>query len=251
MDENDRPELYDIWDEAKDHIESGNYDKAVEMYRYILIRYSDNDVATEHANAYLGDLFLTLRQLDLAENHIKKAIGSKPEKPAYHYVLGFVYSVKRQWDRAIPEFELAIAKEPDNGEYLRGLAWAIHSSGDRAKGLAYLHKASQLAPTNINILTDLAAAYLSAANFSKAREYAEKAVHIEPQNTLAQEVLKNVHSFEKEFKQRGKAADRVRTTGLTKSNVPRVYQFKVSLSSSPNIWRIIEIKENQMLSSLH
>ncbi|MCX6004860.1 MAG: plasmid pRiA4b ORF-3 family protein [Chloroflexi bacterium] len=41
------------------------------------------------------------------------------------------------------------------------------------------------------------------------------------------------------------------TTGLTKSNVPRVYQFKVSLSSSPNIWRIIEIKENQMLSSLH
>ncbi len=172
MDRNNIPELYAIWDEARNHIESGNYNKAIEIYRYILVRYGDNDVADEHANAYLGDIFLTLRQLDPAEDHIKKAISFKPEKPGYHYILGFIYSVKRQWDKAIPEFEIAVDKEPDNGEYLRGLAWAIYSSGDIAKGLASLEEASRLAPTNVNILTDLAVAYLSSVNINKATEYA-------------------------------------------------------------------------------
>ncbi len=199
MDKDNVPELYAIWDEARSHIEAGNYDKAIEIYRYILVRYGDNDVAAEHANAYLGDIFLTLRKLDLAEDHVKKAIGYKPEKPGYHYILGFIYSVKSQWDGAIPEFELAIDKEPDSGEYLRGLGWAIYSDGDRAKGLAYLHEANHLAPTNVNILTDLASAYISVVNFSKAREYAERAVRIEPTSALAQEVLESVRSFEKEL----------------------------------------------------
>jgi len=251
MDTNDAPELQAIWDEARSHIESGNYDKAIEIYRYILVRYSDNDVAAEHANAYLGDIFLTLRQLDLAEEHIKKAISHKPEKPGYRYILGFIYSVKRQWDKAIPEFEIAVDKEPDNGEYLRGLAWAIYSSGDRARGLASLEEASRLAPTNINILTDLAGAHLSSVNINKAMEYAERAVHLNPANALAQDVLKNVLSFDKRFKQQGKGASKARTTASTYFNTHIIHRFKVSLRDRPDIWRIIEIKENQMLSSLH
>ena len=208
MDKSNVPELHAIWDEARSHIESGNYDKAIEIYRYVLVRYSDNDVAAEHANAYLSDIFLTLRQLDPAEAHISKAISLKPEKPGYRYILGFIYSVKRQWDKAIPEFEIAVDKEPDNGEYLRGLAWAIYSGGDRARGLASLEEASRLAPTNVNILTDLAVAHLSSVNINKAAEYPERAVRLDPANALAQDVLKNVLSFDKKLKQRGKEASK-------------------------------------------
>ena len=161
MTNEDFSELQLIWDDARHSIERGDYDKAIEIYRYILIRYSDYPVAVEHANAYLGDIFLTLRQLNAAEEHIKKAIHLEPEKSGYHYILGFIYSIERRWNEAIPEFEKAIEKESDNGEYLRGLAWAIYSSGDVATGLASLEKASRLAPTNVNILTDLAVAYLS------------------------------------------------------------------------------------------
>ena len=59
MDRDNIPELYAIWDEARSYIESGNYDKAIEIYRYILVRFGDNDVAAEHVNAYLGDSFGT------------------------------------------------------------------------------------------------------------------------------------------------------------------------------------------------
>jgi tetratricopeptide (TPR) repeat protein len=252
MDSDTAPELYTIWGEAKTHIEQGDYDKAIEIYKYILIRYSDNEIAVEYANAYLGDIYLTLRQLDSAENHIKKAISYKPENPAYHYLLGFTYSIKCQWDKAIGEFEAALGKEPNNGEYLRGLGWAIYSNGDKMRGLACLHKAIELAPTNVNILTDMAAAYLTMANISKAKELAERAVKIEPQNALAQQILKTTHSFQKESEHHwDKPMVEASRKSISGSNVTSIYQFKVSLKEMPNIWRIIEIKENQMLSSLH
>jgi tetratricopeptide (TPR) repeat protein len=72
MDDNIGPELHTIWSEAKEHIEHGDYDKAIDIYKYVLIRYGDNDIAVEYANAYLGDIYLTLRQINLAENHIRK-----------------------------------------------------------------------------------------------------------------------------------------------------------------------------------
>ncbi len=195
------PELSEIWDEARQCIESGNRDKAIEIYKYILVRYANEPVAVEYANAYLADLFLTFRKLDLAEDHIKKAINLKPQNPGYRYILGFVYSHRRRWDKAIPEFEIAVKQEPNNGEYLRGLGWATYSSGDVGRGLPLLKEANRLAPDNVNILTDLAVAYLSSVNMDKAREYAERAVQLDPTNSVAQDVLRTILGFSKRFSQ--------------------------------------------------
>jgi len=178
-------------------------------------------------------------------------INLKPENPGYRYILGFVYSYKRRWDKAIAEFEIAVAREPDNGEYLRGLAWVIYSSGDVTQGLASLEKASRLAPESSNILTDLAVAYLSSVNIDKAREYAERATRLEPTNAVAQDVLKKVLSFSKGFKQRGERIANAPTRPSAYSDTPFIHRFKVSLRDRPDIWRIIDIKGNQMLSSLH
>ena len=251
MGEEDLLELNSIWDEARQYIESGNHEKAIEIYKYILVRYGDNAVAAEYANAYLGDLFLTLQKIELAENHIKKAINLKPENPGYRYILGFVYSYKRQWDKAIAEFEIAVAREPNNGEYPRGLAWAIYSSGDVTQGLTSLEKASHLAPDNANILTDLAVAYLSSVNIDKAREYAERAARLDPINSVARDVLKRVLGFSKGFKPRGERIANAPTRPSAYSDTHFIHRFKVSLRDKPDIWRIIDIKENQMLSSLH
>ena len=135
------PELQSIWDEARGHIERGDYDKAVEIYRYIPIRYADNAVAAEYANAYLGDIFLTTRRLDLAEKHLKKAITMAPGNPHYHYLLGFTYSIKEQWAKAITKFRKAIRLGPDDGEYERGLVWAMFNGGNRTEGIGHLYRA--------------------------------------------------------------------------------------------------------------
>ena len=45
MDSDTAREIYTIWDEAKNHVEQGDYDKAIEIYKYILLRYSGTDIA--------------------------------------------------------------------------------------------------------------------------------------------------------------------------------------------------------------
>jgi tetratricopeptide (TPR) repeat protein len=141
----------------------------------------------------------------LAERHIKKAIALRPDKPHYHYVLGFVYSMLKKWRKAIREFKVAVNKEPDNHEYLRGLGWALHRSGNEAKGFDCLHRALDLDPTNVGILNDLAAAYLSGLQLDEARKYAEKAMRIDPDNKLARGILDNVDHFQADFGRRGEA----------------------------------------------
>jgi tetratricopeptide (TPR) repeat protein len=251
MGKEDLSELQSIWDEARRHIESGNHYKAIEIYKYILVRYGDDAVAVEYANAYLANLYLTLQKPDLAESHIQKALKLKPENPGYRYILGFAFSYRKQWDKAIAEFEAAVKNKPDNGEYHRGLGWAKYSSGNAAEGLAILEQASRLAPDNANILTDLAVVSLSLPDTNKAREYAERAVRLDPANVLARDVLHNVMVFGQRLSRPEKETATKKTRPSSYADTHFIHRFKVSLKNNPDIWRIIDIKENQMLSSLH
>ena len=156
MNSDDIPELRSIWDEAKGHTEQGEYDKAVETYKYVLIRYTGSTIAVEYANAYLGDIFLATRHLDLAEKHLKKAITAAPSNPHYHYLMGFTCSVKEQWVKAVTEFRKAIRLDPDNGEYERGQGWAMFNGGNRTEGLSHLYRALELLSSNLHAMTDLA-----------------------------------------------------------------------------------------------
>ncbi len=76
-------------------------------------------------------------------------------------------------------------------------------------------------------------------------------MRLDPTNALAQDVLKSVSSFAEGFRQQRKGAGKARTTTPAYFDTHIIHQLKVSLRDRPNIWRIIEIKENQMLSSLH
>jgi hypothetical protein len=67
MDASTQPEIATIWNEARACTLQGDFDQAIDIYKYVLIRYEDNPVAMEYASAYLADTYLTLRQLDLAE----------------------------------------------------------------------------------------------------------------------------------------------------------------------------------------
>jgi Tfp pilus assembly protein PilF len=251
MDKENLSELDVIWDEARNQIQSGHRDKAIEIYKYILVRYANDPVAAEYANAYLGEIYVGLKQFDLAEKHIKIAISYQAEKASYHYLLGFLYSYRQQWDLAIPEFELAVAREPQNAECLRGLGWATYQYGDRVKGLDLLHQANKMAPGTVNILTDLAVAYL-AIDFKEARKYAEQAVDAGPDSSLAQQVLNKIQATEEDVSRIVKNVRQGWERALkANSSTVGIYQFKVSLKDNPAIWRIIEIKENQLLSSLH
>lgn len=186
------PELDNLWLEANEHVNRGDFDKAVEIYRYILIRYFDNSLANENANAHLGEVLLTLGQTDLAEGHIRNALSYNPEKPKYHFLLGFVYYTRYEWENAIQEYKLALDREPWNREYLRALGETIFNSGEKKPGLEYLHEVAPLYPDNSGMLTELATAYMSLGDMASAREYAEEAVRTNPGDIMAHAVLRRI-----------------------------------------------------------
>ena len=190
------PELHTIWDEAKGHIDRGDYDKAAEIYKYVLIRYADNAVAVEYANAYLGDIYLTTRHLDLAEKHLKKAITAASGNPHYHYLMGFTYSIREQWAKAVTQFRKAIRLDPDKSEYERGLGWAIFNGGSRTEGISHLYRALELSLSNLHAVMDLATAMLMLGKMEKAREYGEKALRLDPEYVLARNLLKTIDRIE-------------------------------------------------------
>jgi Flp pilus assembly protein TadD len=185
-------ELDDLWHEADTRIEHGHFDKAVEIYKYILIRYSDNSIASERAHAHLGETLLMLGQSDLAERHIRKALSYDPENPRYHSLLGFIYYTQYQWKNASHEYELALDREPWNRDYLRALANATFCSGDRKRGLEYLHEAAVFYPDNSGMLVELATAYLSIGDIASAKRYADEAVQVNPSDIMAHAVLRRI-----------------------------------------------------------
>jgi tetratricopeptide (TPR) repeat protein len=197
MEIDNQPEIVTIWNEAKSCVDRGDYDKAIEIYKYILVRYCEDNTAQEYAHAYLGDVYLNLRNIDLAEGHVNTAMGYNPEKPEYHYLLGFIYSIQHSWNKAITEFEKCIKQRPDDAEYLRGLGWAYFNAGAQLKGLSHLQTALELEPSNLNILLDLANVYLLLADFSEAKNYAAEALRLQPGNNLARQVLSKIEEFRK------------------------------------------------------
>jgi len=187
-----KDELSTIWEEARNHILDGDYDKAEDIYKYILLRYVDNDVAVEHASAYLGDLYLTMGQRLKAVGYLKKALEIQPDEVEYHYLLGFAYSSLERWAEAVDELQEAADGAPGNVEYKRSLGWAVFNFGARDMGLELLREALALAPEDVNVVMDLASAYMISGDISRAEEYGRQALELDPHNDLAQRLIYRV-----------------------------------------------------------
>lgn len=186
-------ELDELWQEANEHINRGKFHEAIEIYKYILVRYSDNNLANEFANARLAGILYMLGQSELAEDHIRKALNYNPENHDYRYMLGVIYYTRFEWEKAVKEYRVALEKEPWNREYLRALGEAVFNAGDKKTGLEYLHEVEPFYPDNSGILAELATAYMSLGDMTLAREYAEEAVRTNPTDIMAHAVLRKTY----------------------------------------------------------
>ena len=192
MESNNNSDLETLSGEALKNAISGNYDKAIEIYRHISTHCSDNPVAVELANFHLGDIFIMLKNYELAEKYINVAIKLNPMKPQYHFCLGVIYVNQLQWDRAISELETARVGLPNDGDVVRMLGSAIFGSGNTAKGLHLLEDAVRLSPDNPTTLMETAIAYLLSGRSYKAVEFALRAARLNPTDLEIQTALKTI-----------------------------------------------------------
>lgn len=179
-----------LFSEAKALREQGRYETAAGIYTAILTEWKGAAEVCERASASLGEVYMSLRDLRLAERYLKQALSYTPTAANYHYLLGFTYCVGRQWAPARLEFEATLKQDPENPEYLRGLGWVLCNCGRASEGQKYLLQALALAPDDVSILTNLALVYADVREFDKALEYAERAARSAPTNIPVQLVYK-------------------------------------------------------------
>ena len=82
------PESEALFSEAEAASKEANYQGAVEICSDILTDWKDYAEVCERASASVGEVYIILRDLRLAEEYLKQAIGYNPSAPHYHYLLG-------------------------------------------------------------------------------------------------------------------------------------------------------------------
>jgi tetratricopeptide (TPR) repeat protein len=140
-------------DQARQWIESNDFDRAIGLAQHILEQYPQN----LEAYRILGEAYLASRQLDLAQGAFERVLRSDPENIPAHVGLGITYERLNKLDRAVAEFEQALEVKPDMPELRNQLlrlyteAWGSEYAQLRLSraGLARLYARGHMLPQAI------------------------------------------------------------------------------------------------------
>ena len=106
----------------------------------------------------LGNSYLALEQIPLAEEAFRSAIALQPLSASAHYSLGFVLQAQGRAEEAIRAYEAALRADPEKAEALGNIAVAYASVDEKNKAIEAMQKALILEPGNLKwraLLTEL------------------------------------------------------------------------------------------------
>lgn len=198
--------------QANELAQAGNLHEAVTVFKSLLEE-SDDENYLEYLHARLGDIYLTVRDLEKAEIHILEALHRRSSQAHYHYLLGFIFSLESRWDQSIDCFRKALALSPGKSEYTRCLGWALHGRGDTVEGKQFLETAAKENPKNAWTYADLAVIHLHEGDISGGLSLITRALKYKPHeprfldvktSLLSHKSGKNTGRLEKRLKKRTK-----------------------------------------------
>jgi tetratricopeptide (TPR) repeat protein len=117
---------------ADHHLQTGNLQKAEEIYKKIL------DIYPGHPDVLhlLGLISHQLNRLENAKEMIQKAILNNTDNPIYHRSLGDVFKDQGRFDEAIKNYQKALTLKPDYADAYINMGNAYHSMGNYGRAIA-------------------------------------------------------------------------------------------------------------------
>lgn len=129
-----------------------NYEEGKKNYNNAL---SINSNSTLVLNNYAYQLVLAKKDLDLAEQTIKKAIELAPSQAEYIDTYGMVLFEKQKYTSAQELYEKAYKLNPGDAMIIEHLGDAHFKNGQKEKALEYWKKALEMGATNKNLKTKI------------------------------------------------------------------------------------------------
>jgi len=139
-------ELHRLLNEADRLVDRSEFRKAIDICRYILIRYQDDMTTTEkaHVHGCLGELLLMTGGRVEGRMHVETALRLDPDGHRWHYLLGCIYSAEKEWYEGREELRKALDGSPYHKSYLSALGDSEIACGNIEEGLSYLYRALEL-----------------------------------------------------------------------------------------------------------
>ena len=151
-----------------------------------------------------GILFSGRNRADLAEQYLRKAISMSPNEEEYHFELGMHYYLGRRVNEANAEFEATLKINSSNTLALLYMGKIFKDSRDYTKAIPYLEKASRDQKYKLRSLVELGSCYMSLKMLDRAVSELERAVNCiekeaEPDSLYARYFLGMCFEKQQEF----------------------------------------------------
>ena len=205
------------------HLQKGNLESALASFKKAIRKSSANKTLQVRAQAHLGQLYLGKGDLNLAVDHLSKAVHLAPENAKYLYNLGVIYLYKKEPRQALLYFKRALEAGEGSPQIYRSLSEAFHRIKQPELAMDALRRALYINPGDLPALFQLGDLEHRTGDLEQAAASFRKIVNITPGDKNTQAALRKLALVYLDMERHNSAIDVLeRAIGLQAAN-PQAY----------------------------
>ncbi len=176
-------------------------DEAIAVFKGMIDRYPNNDDILKIARQSLSSIYTDMGDFAKGEAELELLFAKDPNDPGVNNDLGYLYADQgKNLEKAEEMIRKAVAEEPDNYAYLDSLGWVLFKRGKFQEARAPLEKAQADPRSDSTIPDHLGDVYFQLQEHVKARAAWERALKIaakvRPADKRLAEIQKKLQSIQ-------------------------------------------------------
>lgn len=162
------------------YVRKGEYAEATTFLDKAL-RLSSEEPQAVQAEIYalLGLAMVKTQQVEVAQEHLEKALQLDPGHVAAHKTLGDVYFAQNKYPEARPHYEFALKTLKDDPAVYRNLGTILAANKEYGPASQFFSQALQLEPNSAATLSSVGVTYFRLRQFTEAEASFKKALELD------------------------------------------------------------------------
>lgn len=170
---------------AQKHEADGNFEKAIDLYKKILIDFPRNHLIYNN----LGADYALLKIYDKAAVSLEKAVKLKPDFALANFNLSVVYQKSARSEKALKFAQVAAKFDPGNTKFLVNLCELNLALDNFKKASACFEKLLDIDTSNIRARNSYGLLLIKSGKNKRATAFLEETVRAFPDNFVAHNLL--------------------------------------------------------------
>lgn len=185
------------------YMQDGKNQEMIDFLKGVVERFPNNDEVIKLARSNLSIAYTNLGDYAKGEAELELLFAKNPEDPGVNNDLGYLYAEQgKNLEKAEQMIRKAVADEPENAAYLDSLGWVLFKRGKAKEAVDPLKKAIEhLEREDATIPEHLGDVYFEIKDRARAKEYWEKAEKVAatmtPPDKRLPEIRKKLESLKK------------------------------------------------------